>query len=69
MEGLSYGTQTAAGPVFVQFNGDFVSESVWDLVSSCSSLGWMFRKCTKYLLKLACAEMKVVLYYASFLHT
>ena len=67
MKGMRVGTQTAASPVFVQFNGDFVNGSVWDLVGSCSSSEWMFRKCTKFLLKLLCAEMKVLLCYASFL--
>ena len=61
MEGLSYGTQTAGMPCFEQFESDSGNESVWDLVGSCSSSEWMFRKCTKFLLKLLCAEMKVEL--------
>ena len=57
---MGCGIQTAAGALFGQFEGDFVNGSVWDLVGSCSSSEWMFRKCTKFLLKLVCAEMKVV---------
>ena len=66
---MSCGIQSAAGPVFVQFNGDFVNESVWDLVGSCSSSEWMFRICLTSLLKGFFAEMKVVRWYAMFLHT
>ena len=60
MEGLSYGTQTAGMPCFEQFNGDSVNERVLGRVGSCSSSVRVFRKCTKFLLKLLCAEMKVV---------
>ena len=67
MEGLSYGTQTAGMPCFVQFNGGSVNKRVLERVGSCSSSVRIFRKCTKFLLKLVCAEMKVVLCYASFL--
>ena len=60
MEGLSYGTQTAGMPCFGQFNGDSVNGKVLEMVGSCASSEWMFRKCTKYFLKLVLAEMKVV---------
>ena len=66
---MSCGIQTAADPVFVQFNGDFVNESVWDLVGSCSSSEWMFRNCLTSFLKAWFAEMKVVVQNAMFLHT
>ena len=69
MEGLSYGTQTAGMPCFGQFNGDSVNGKVLEMVGSCSISEWMFRMCTKSFLKLVLTEMKVVLCYASFLHT
>ena len=64
---MSCGIQSAAGPVFVQFNGDFVNESVWDLVGSCSSSEWMFRICLTSLLKVVLAEMRVGMCYGKFL--
>ena len=42
MEGLSYGTQTAADALFGQFEGDSVFERVLEMVHSCSSSEWMF---------------------------
>ena len=57
MKGLSYGTQSAAGPLFWQFEGDSVFERVLEMVGSCSSSEWMFRKCTKSFLKLALTGM------------
>ena len=67
MKGLSYGTQSAAGSLFWQFEGDSVFERVMEMVGSCSSSVRMFRKCTKSLLKLGLTGMIVVLCYASFL--
>ena len=66
---MSYGTQTAAGPLFWQFEGDSVNEKAMEVIGLCSSSVRMFRKCTKFLLKLGLAEMKVVLCYGKFLHT
>ena len=59
MKGLSYGTQSAAGPLFWQFKGDSVFERVLEMVGSCSSSEWMFRKCLITLLKVVLAEMRV----------
>ena len=67
MEGLSYGTQTAGMPCFGQFNGDSEFWKAMEVVDSCSSSVRMFRKCTKFLLKLVCAEMKVGVQNAMFL--
>ena len=66
---MSCGIQSAASPVFVQCKGDFVNGSVWDLVFSCSSSEWMFRKCLITLLKACFAEMRVVVQNPMFLHT
>ena len=64
---MSYGTQSAAGPLFWQFEGDSVFERVLEMVGSCSSSEWMFRKCLTSLLKPVLAEMRVVYGYAMFL--
>ena len=66
---MSYGTQSAAGPLFWQFEGDSVFERVLEMVGSCSSSGLMIRKCLTSLLKLVLAEMIVGRCYASFLLT
>ena len=67
MKGLSYGTQSAAGPVFVQFNGDSEFVKVLEVIGSCLRSGWRFRMCLTSLLKLGLQEMRVVRCYASFL--
>ena len=64
---VSCGIQSAASLVFVQFKSDFLNESVWDLVSSCSSSEWMFRKCLTNFSKHVLADMRVVLSYGKFL--
>ena len=69
MQGMRVGTQTAVRTLFLQFESDSGNGSVWDLVCSCSSLGWMIRRCIQCLLKCSNAEMIVVLCYATFLHT
>ena len=67
MKGLSYGTQTAAGPLFWQLEGDSVNERLLEMVGSCSSSVRMFRKCTKSLLKAWFTRMICVFCYARFL--
>ena len=67
MKGMSCGIQSADPALFLQFESDSGNGSVWDLVCSCSSLGLMIRRCIKYLLRLACAEMKVGTCYDVFL--
>ena len=37
MKGMRDGTQTAASPVFVQFNGDFEFVEVLEVLESCAS--------------------------------
>ena len=64
---MSCGIQVAEYALFWQFEGDYVNERVLERVGSCSSSVRMFRKCTKFLPKLVCAEMKVVVQNASFL--
>ena len=51
MKGLSYGTQSAAGTLFGQFEGDSVNGEVLEVVGSCLRSGWMFRMCLTSLLK------------------
>ena len=41
MEGLSYGTQTAADALFGQFEGDSGNGEVLGMLGSCFSLGSM----------------------------
>ena len=66
---MNGGIQSADPALFLQFESDSGNGSVWDLVCSCSSLGLMIRRCTKYLLKCSNAEIKVMLCYAKFLNT
>ena len=67
MNGLSYGTQSAAGTLFGQFEGDSVFEKAMEMVGSCFNLGLMIRKCLITLLKLWFTGMRVVYCYAMFL--
>ena len=60
MEGLSYGTQTAADALFGQFEGDSGNEKAMEMLGSCSSLEWMFRMCLITFLKHVLADMRVV---------
>ena len=69
MKGMRDGIQSADPALFLQFESDSGNGSVWDLVCSCSSLCLMIRKCIQYLLRLACAQIKVMLCYAKFLNT
>ena len=64
---MSYGTQSAAGTLFGQFEGDSVFERAMEVDSSCFSLGLMIRKCSTSLLKLGLQEMRVGFGYAMFL--
>ena len=57
MKGLSYGTQSAAGPLFWQFKGDSVFERVLEMVGSCSSSVGMYGICLQSFLKLALTGM------------
>ena len=65
--GLSYGTQSAAGALFWQFYGVSVFEKAMEMVGSCFRSGWLFRMCSQSLLKLIFAEMRVRSCYARFL--
>ena len=64
---MSYGTQSAAGPLFWQFEGDSVNGEVLEVIGSCLRSGWMFRMCLTSFLKPVLAEMRVVYGYAMFL--
>ena len=67
MKGMRVGTQTAVRALFWQFDGDFGFVEVLEVLESCASLCLMFRICLITLLRLACAEMKVLSCYALFL--
>ena len=67
MNGLSYGTQSAAGALFCEFYGVSVFEKAMEMVGSCFSLGLMIRKCLITLLKLWFTGMRVVCCYARLL--
>ena len=67
MEGLSYGTQTAADALFGQFEGDSGNGEAMEILGSCSSSEWMFRICLTSFPKHVLADMRVVRCYAMFL--
>ena len=69
MQGMRDGVQSAGLALFMQFESDSGNGSVWEAKGSCSSLGWMIRRCLQCFLLCSNAEIKVVVCYDTFLHT